>query len=407
MKTPATEVEARATAEHADIVGARARVNTVFGSTSWRRMCLRAAPSRPLARLLRRMIKLFWWTVTFQLPARYRLWRQVRTRAVTEIDRLAEPSPVPVFASAAMLESAFGRIKTLERRVGTLESAAASALERIDTMERAAEALRSLVEMERDRLDWALGALEGMTAKIDAYHAYRETDAYRAAFATMEPLVSICVATMDRADLLLGRCIPSLLAQTYRNIQIVIVGDNCTDDTERRVAAVEDRRVQFLNLSERGPYPRPGTDRWYVAGSNAMNRALSLCEGQFVTHIDDDDAMVPGRIEILVSAAMQAKADFLWHPLWYQNFDGTWRRVGNGRLELSQVGTGSIFYHRYFARFPWDVRAYRLGEPGDWNRLRKIKMLRPRLHYVDEPLAYHHAEQHAPFAPREGERFLE
>jgi hypothetical protein len=33
-------------------------------------------------------------------------------------------------------------------------------------------------------------------------------------------------------------------------------------------------------------------------------------------------------------------------------------------------------------------------------------MLRPRVQYIDEPLAYHHLEQHAPFVPREDERFL-
>jgi hypothetical protein len=83
-------------------------------------------------------------------------------------------------------------------------------------------------------------------------------------------------------------------------------------------------------------------------------------------------------------------------------------RLGNGRFELAQVSTGSIFYHRYFARFHWDVLAYRLSEPGDWNRLRKIKLLRPRLRFVDEPLLYHHAEQsQSAFIARDGERFLE
>ena len=81
-----------------------------------------------------------------------------------------------------------------------------------------------------------------------------------------------------------------------------------------------------------------------------------------------------------------------------------WATVG---LELGQVSTGSIFYHHYFARIPWDVHAYRLGEPGDWNRLRKIKLLRPHLNYVDEPLLYHHAERsQATFVARAAERFL-
>jgi hypothetical protein len=49
-----------------------------------------------------------------------------------------------------------------------------------------------------------------------------------------------------------------------------------------------------------------------------------------------------------------------------------------------------------------------MREPGDWNRLRKIRLLRPRLRFVDEPLLYHHSEQsQMAFAARDQERFLE
>jgi glycosyltransferase involved in cell wall biosynthesis len=257
-------------------------------------------------------------------------------------------------------------------------------------------------------MDWALGTLEGVTARIDDYHAYRETGEYRAAYTAVEPLVSVCVATMDRATLLLERSIASVLAQTYRNLQIIVVGDNCTDDTMQRLAALGDSRIQFVNLPERGPYPRPGRDRWYVAGTNAVNHALSLCKGQFITHLDDDDRMVPHRIETMLGAALQDRADFLWHSFRHENHDGSWMLRGKPGLECGQVTTGSIFYHRYFARLPWDVHAYRLGEPGDWNRVRKIRILRPRLRYVDEPLLHHHVELSQPvFVARDGERFLE
>ena len=214
--------------------------------------------------------------------------------------------------AASALGVAPERLDTLERRTDAMEAASALGVapERLDTLERRAGALESLIEMERRRVDWALGGMEGVTAAIDSYHAHRETDNYRAAFASTAPLVSVCVATMDRADVLLERSIASLLAQSYRNIQVVVVGDNCTDDTERRLAALRDDRIQFVNLPERGPYPHPGSDRWCVAGSNAMNHALSLCEGQFITHLDDDDAMVPHRIEALVAAALEFARGF-------------------------------------------------------------------------------------------------
>jgi hypothetical protein len=400
VSTRLGELKVQAAADNARAVDTEARLVAVLGSTSWRlTRPLRTALSRSpkFARLLRRAVKLIWWTVTFQLLARYRSRRQIRLESAFDSNAPSESlAPPPAFAPAALLESALERIAELECRA-----------ERVDTLERRVGCLDSVVEMERNRIDWALGGIEGVITAIDSYHAYRETSEYYAAFAAATPLVSVCVSTMDRVDILLERSIASLLSQSYRNIQIVVVGDNCTDDTARRLAAIHDNRIQFSNLSERGPYPSPGPDRWRVAGSNAVNHALTLCEGQFVTHLDDDDLMVPHRIENLVAAALKAQSDFLWHAFWAEAGDGTWFRLGNGRLELGQVTTSSIFYHRYFARFPWDVRAYRLGEPGDWNRLRKIKLLRPRLFYVDEPLVYHHAEQsQAPFVPRDGEQFL-
>jgi glycosyltransferase involved in cell wall biosynthesis len=187
-----------------------------------------------------------------------------------------------------------------------------------------------------------------------------------------------------------------------------VVGDYCNDDTAQRLAEIQDSRIMFVNLPERGPYPAPGIDRWRVAGSKAMNHALSLCEGEFVTHLDDDDSFTTDRIATLLTAARERRADFLWHPLWYENHDGIWKRLGNGRFELGQITTGSIFYHRYFARYPWDVHAYRLNEPGDWNRLRKIKLLRPRFHFVDHPMLFHYAEQSQPiFTAYAGEQFLD
>jgi hypothetical protein len=76
--------------------------------------------------------------------------------------------------------------------------------------------------------------------------------------------------------------------------------------------------------------------------------------------------------------------------------DGEWRLIGDGRFAVGQITTGSIFYHRYFARIRWDPLAYRLDEPGDWNRLRKIKVLRPKLHFVPEPLLHHYRERQQP-----------
>ena len=239
------------------------------------------------------------------------------------------------------------------------------------------------------------------------YELYRATPEYAAAFSAAEPLVTVCMTTMDRAQMLMERSLASVLAQSYERLQIVVVGDNCVDDTETRVRAVADPRVEFRNLPQRGPYPRPGLARWAVAGTNAVNAALDMARGDFVTHLDDDDAMVPNRIERLVAAALERSADFLFHPFYRHGAKGV-EIVGTGQLRFGVVTTGSIFYHRYFAAIPWDVYAYRAREPGDWNRIRRIKELEPRLSYVDEPLFHHYRDRpDVPFVARPGEQYLD
>jgi len=260
---------------------------------------------------------------------------------------------------------------------------------------------------EEKRTNYALALAEGTLKDLDSYHQLRDTPEYLAAFTTPNPLVTVCVTTSHRPDLLIERCLTSLQQQTYKNLQIIVVGDNCIDSTPERVAALKDERITFINLPERGPYPPPGWDRWCVAGTHAVNKALTLCEGQFVTHLDDDDRFEPDRIEIMLRTAQETGSDFLWHSMHFQLADGSWHVLGDGKFRYSKIGTGMIFYHRYFARYPWDVYAYRVGEPGDWNRLRKILMLRPKLHYLDRPLLHHYYGSHKePFVAREGERFL-
>ena len=141
-----------------------------------------------------------------------------------------------------------------------------------------------------------------------------------------------------------------------------------------------------------------------------MNHALSLCEGEFVTHLDDDDA-ARSRTEsqTLVTAALERQADFLWHPLWYENHDGTWSRLGDGRFELGQITTSSIFYHRYFARSPWNAHAYRPGTSrATGTGFARSGCCRPRHHFVDHPMLFHYAEQsQAIFTAYAGEQFLD
>lgn len=268
----------------------------------------------------------------------------------------------------------------------------------------------SMAEMhhERCRIDYALCTLEGLEPlRLELIEA-RKTREFQAAFEDEEPLVTVCTGTPGRPDLLIERCITSLRAQTYQNLQMLVIGDGCVDDTAERIAELNDPRIEFHNLPKRGPYPRPGHDRWTVAGTNAANASNRLARGQFITFLDDDDTCEPDRVETLLSVAREQRAEFIWHQFWFGQADGSWLRWGNGRLEHGQVGNSMVFYHRFFTKLPWDINAYRISEPGDWNRIRKIKYLRPRTAFVERPLTWYHRNYEVTeFVAHEGEEFLD
>jgi hypothetical protein len=412
------------------------QLHRIRSSTSWRltaplRRLLEPYPG--LGRLGRRTLKLIWWTLSLQLASRYRA-RSRMLRDVTgpypvqaqlsapAIEQSAEPRAIltqavdpdetaegePATPGNANRPAGSGhRLSLLPDHTAKIERTLSLHADRLDRSDALAVELLREIRWDQTRTDFALGAIEGMLEEVERFQAERLLADYQAVFDQSEPLVSICVATADQAELLSERCIPSLLAQTYRNLQIIVVGDHCTDDTEDRLAQFGDDRITFMNLPERGPYPRPGHDRWCVIGSNAMNAALANCQGHFITHLEDDDCYTTDRIERLVQVCLEQKAEFCWHPFWAQLDTGKWEVIGDGRFSANQLTPGAVFYHRYFSRFKWDPSAYRLNESGDWNRLRKIKMLRPKVHFLAEPLLQHHCERQQTRATVEGERFLD
>jgi hypothetical protein len=207
-----------------------------------------------------------------------------------------------------------------------------------------------------------------------------------------EPLVSVCVATFDRADLLVGRCLPSILAQSYERLEVIVVGDRCTDDSAERVAALADPRVTWLEVRDRPEYPAHRARRWMVAGGAAMNAGLAQATGDWITHLDDDDEFLPSRIEKLVRfAADQQPCDVVFHPFFHQHGDH-WVVNEAREFGFAQVTTSSVMYRSWFTRLPWDLDAHQLDEPGDWNRFRRFAYTGAIARRFPEPLLRHYAE---------------
>jgi len=260
---------------------------------------------------------------------------------------------------------------------------------RIQSLERKLAGLTEQLEAVKSRFDVP-------DSLVEAFDTARGSPAYQSVYDKPNPLVSVCVATYHKPDELIGRCLRSLLAQTYAHLEIIVIGDCCTDDTSRRMAGeVTDPRVRYENLPSRAAYPRDAELRWMVAGTPAMNRALELARGDFVTHLDHDDEHSPERVEQLLRFIQQTRADLVFHPFQYQRQRGDWRLKEAREFRMAQVTTSSVFYHRWFTRVGWDMHAYRFRETGDWGRFRRIRHLGARVERYPEPLLKHYIEKSA------------
>jgi glycosyltransferase involved in cell wall biosynthesis len=111
------------------------------------------------------------------------------------------------------------------------------------------------------------------------------------------PRVSVITPTWQRADLLLGRCVPAVQAQTYPNVEHVIVsdGDEFDDIYHRLLNREQDRHpVSYGWLPEHAAHKH-----W---GNLARLRALQLASGDLICYCDDDDALRPRHAEVLATA---------------------------------------------------------------------------------------------------------
>jgi glycosyltransferase involved in cell wall biosynthesis len=110
-------------------------------------------------------------------------------------------------------------------------------------------------------------------------------------------LVSIVVPTYNRSKLL-KECLESLLVQTYRDFEIIVVDDGSADDTQMTVTEIAQKhnRVRY--------YSRP-----HLGVSAARNFGLTKAAGEFIGFFDSDDLWPPNYIETMVMN-LQANPDF-------------------------------------------------------------------------------------------------
>ena len=199
----------------------------------------------------------------------------------------------------------------------------------------------------------------------------------------VEPaLVSTIIPVHDRPQLL-EEAVASVLGQSYRPLEIVIVDDGSTDDTVRvvdRIAAEHPGTVRAFHVARGGP-------------GRARETGRRAARGEFLQYLDSDDVLVEGKFASQV-AALQADPDagvaYGWTAYRSDGSHGEdrpWKRTGEriermfpSFLQSRWWGTSTPLYRRSVtdAVGPWS----NLWNEEDWEYDCRVAALDVRLAYV-------------------------
>ncbi len=97
--------------------------------------------------------------------------------------------------------------------------------------------------------------------------------------------VSVIIPTYNRAHMV-GRAIESVLVQTYRDLELIVVDDGSTDNTGGIVGNFSDSRLTYIKLRKN-------------SGASAVprNAGLKIARGEYVAFLDSDDEWLPEKLE--------------------------------------------------------------------------------------------------------------
>lgn len=116
----------------------------------------------------------------------------------------------------------------------------------------------------------------------------------------MEEVLISVIIPIYRSERYVRVCIDSVLTQTYRNLEIILIDDGSDDDCPDicdRYAAM-DHRVVVIHQKNQGI-------------SETRNRGIESAHGQYLAFVDSDDAIAPNYIEELVKACKGYDADIV------------------------------------------------------------------------------------------------
>lgn len=97
--------------------------------------------------------------------------------------------------------------------------------------------------------------------------------------------ISIILPTYNRAELFLSRAINSVVNQTYKNWELIIIDNNSIDNTKQLVASYQNNKIKLINIENHGNIAK------------SRNLGIKHAKGDFVAFLDSDDYWEHNKLE--------------------------------------------------------------------------------------------------------------
>ncbi|MBE9582301.1 MAG: glycosyltransferase [Proteobacteria bacterium] len=200
------------------------------------------------------------------------------------------------------------------------------------------------------------------------------------------PLVSVIVPTFNCRDFIV-QALQSILNQTYPKIEVIVIDDGSTDDTQSVLSPFRrDKRIKYFYQSNAGQ-------------AAARNKGLSLANGTYIAFLDADDQWQPTKIAKQIAQLSHSRNGVVYSN--FQIIDGvTGKSIAYHRgTRYEQLRYGKVTYWLSFFNFiPFSsvmVRRDCIQKVGslddrikmgdDWDLLLRLSVYF-RFDFVDEPL---------------------
>lgn len=163
----------------------------------------------------------------------------------------------------------------------------------------------------------------------------------------MVPKVSVIVPVYNCEQYII-ECLKSIMNQTYNNIEVVVINDGSTDQSEKMILNVmhADNRIRYINQTNSGP-------------SEARNKGISLSTGKYLVFVDSDDRVNPRYVELLLGKLIESKADLVccgyvdiskYGVFHVTDFDIKDSISVHPFMELVCKGTGGVLWGKIFRK---------------------------------------------------------